>query len=280
MTTLAASNFVALDEAGLSQARLDQAALNQGALAPPSLVRIHALEAWYEFLRVLRTPAFVIPTLSFPLVFYVMFALVLPGQWGGYQKSAYLFATYAAFGVIGPALFGFGVGLAMERQQGWLDLKRVSPMPTGAYFFAKIMMSLAFAFAVVVLLSIAAIGFGEVRLSVGTWVTLVGALLLGTLPFCAFGLWIGTLVKGQAAVAVVNLVYLPMALLSGLWIPLFAFPAILQKTAVLWPAWHLGQMALGIVGQVPDVRYGLHAGALLAMTTLFLSLAAMRLRAE
>jgi ABC-2 type transport system permease protein len=39
-------------------------------------------------------------------------------------------------------------------------------------------------------------------------------------------------------------------------------------------------MALGVVGQVPDVRYGLHAGVLLATTVLFLSLAALRLRKE
>ncbi len=58
------------------------------------------------------------PTLAFPLVFYVMFALVLPGQWGGYQKATYLLATYGVFGVIGPSLFGFGVGLAIERAAG------------------------------------------------------------------------------------------------------------------------------------------------------------------
>jgi ABC-2 type transport system permease protein len=248
------------------------------ATARPSIAGIYALEAWYEFIRTLRTPAFALPTLAFPLVFYVMFAIVMPGQWGSLHKTTYLFATYSAFGVIGPALFGFGVGLAMERQQGWLELKRVSPMPTGAYFFAKIAMSLAFAFAVILVLTIAAVGFGNVRLGIGTWGLLVLALLLGTLPFCAFGLWIGTLVKGQAAVAIVNLVYLPMALLSGLWIPLFAFPALLQKTAVLWPAWHLGQIALGIVGQAADVRYGMHVAVLLATTILFLSLAALRLR--
>jgi ABC-2 type transport system permease protein len=246
----------------------------------PSLLRIHALEAWYEFLRVLRTPAFALPTLCFPLVFYVMFAIVMPGQWSSLHKTTYLFATYATFGVIGPALFGFGVGLALERQQGWLELKRVSPMPTSAYFCAKIAMSLAFAFAVVLLLSAAAFGFGGVRIGLGTWVLLTAALLLGTLPFCALGLWIGTLVKGQAAVAVVNLIYLPMALLSGLWIPLMVFPAALQKSAVLWPAWHLGQIALGIVGQATEVRYGLHVGALLAMSALFLSLAALRLRSR
>lgn len=252
--------------------------LSPAAFAAPSRLRIYALESWYEFLRVLRTPAFAIPSLCFPLMFYVLFALVLPGNWGGYQKATYLFATYAAFGVMGPALFGFGVGLALERQQGWLELKRVSPMPVAAYFAAKIAMSLAFAAAIIVLLTIAAVGFGGVRMPVTTWLALGGALLLGTLPFCAFGLWIGTLVKGQAAVAVVNLVYLPMSLLSGLWMPLAIFPAALQKIAPLWPAWHLGQVTLGIVGQLPDVRFGLHAAALLTTTTLFLALASLRLK--
>ena len=98
--------------------------MNTLAHAAPSLWRIQALEAWFEVLRVLRTPAFAIPSLAFPVVFYVLFAILLPGQWGGYQKSAYLLATYGAFGVIGPALFGFGVGLAIERENGWLELKR------------------------------------------------------------------------------------------------------------------------------------------------------------
>jgi len=80
--------------------------MNTLAHAAPSLWRIQALEAWFEFLRVLRTPAFAIPSLAFPVVFYVLFAILLPGQWGDYQKSAYLLATYGAFGVIGPALFG------------------------------------------------------------------------------------------------------------------------------------------------------------------------------
>jgi ABC-2 type transport system permease protein len=237
---------------------LDTTAL---AIGRPSLLRIYLSEAAAELLRVIRTPSFAVPSLAFPLVFYVMFGLVLPGRWGDLDKATYLLATYGAFGVIGPSLFGFGVGMAMERQQGWLDLKRVSPMPTGAYFFAKIAMSMAFAFATICL-------------------RLVATLLLGTLPFCALGLWIGSVVKGQSAVAVVNLIYLPMSVLSGLWIPLMVFPSILQKLAVVWPAWHLGQMALGAIGQLHEVRYLAHAAVLLAMTTLFLSLAAMRLRSN
>ncbi len=247
--------------------------------APPwMLTRIYLREAGYEFLRQLRTPAFALPTLIFPLVFYVLFALVLPGRWGSLDRSAYLLATYGVFGIMGPALFGFGVGLALERQNGWLDLKQVSPMPTGAYFFAKIVMSLCFGLAVVLLLSAAAFGFGTIDIGIGRWLLLVAVLLLGTLPFCALGLWIGTLVKGQGAVAIVNLVYLPMSILSGLWVPLMVFPALLQKLAVIWPAWHLAQLALGVVGQIDGVRYPLHVAVLLLTTLLFLSLAALRLR--
>jgi ABC-2 type transport system permease protein len=247
-------------------------------LPAPSLLRIQALESWYELLAMLRQPAFAVPTLMFPVVFYLLFAVVLPGKWGGLERAAYLLATYGAFGVIGPALFGFGVGLAIEREKGWLELKRVSPMPTFVYFLAKISMSLVVGFTVLCLLTLAAVLAGGVRMAPGTWCLLVATLLLGTLPFCAMGLWMGTLVRGQAAVAVVNLVYLPMSVLSGLWIPIFAFPALLQKLAMLWPAWHLGRMALGVVGQAQDVRYGLHVAVLLATTAVFLGLAALRLR--
>ncbi len=250
------------------------------SIGRPSLLRIYLLEARTELLRMLRTPSFAAPTLAFPLVFYTMFAIVLPGSWGSLDRATYLLATYGVFGVIGPSLFGFGVGMAIERQQGWLELKRVSPMPTGAYFFAKIAMSMVFALVIILLLSTVAVAFGGVRISLLTWLQLVFTLLLGTLPFCALGLWIGTLVKGQSAVAVVNLIYLPMSVLSGLWIPLMIFPPLLQKLAVVWPAWHLAQMALGVIGQVQDVRYIAHAAVLLVMTVLFLSLAALRLRSN
>lgn len=247
-------------------------------LGRPSTPAIYLREAWYEFLRTLRTPAFAGPTLAFPVAFYLVFAVLIPGQWGSYHKASYLLATYGAFGVIGPALFGFGAGLALERQQGSLELKRVSPMPVGAYFFAKIAMGMLFAAIVVALLGLCATIGGDVDLAPATWARLVAVLLLGTLPFCALGLLIGALVKGQAAIAVVNLVYLPMALLSGLWFPLMVFPPLMQKLAVLWPAYHLGQLALGTVGQLKDVDVASHAGTLALMTVLFLALAALRLR--
>jgi ABC-2 type transport system permease protein len=243
----------------------------------PSLLGIYLREAGSELLRTWRTPAFVLPTLLFPLVFYALFALLLPGRWGSYDKAIYLLATYGVFGIMGPALFGFGVGLAQERENGLLALRSVLPMPPGAYFAAKIAMSLLFGAAVVLLLTGAAFVAGKADFAFSSWLTLFGVLVLGALPFCALGLWVGTLVNGQAAVAVVNLVYLPMAVLSGLWMPLIVFPAVMQKLAVIWPSWHLAQIALGVIGQIEGVNYLLHAGVLALVTLLFLSLAALRL---
>ena len=103
--------------------------------------------------------------------------------------------------------------------------------------------------------------------------------MIGTLPFSALGLLIGTLVKGQGAVAVVNLIYMPMAVLSGLWMPLFAFPAWVQQLAPIWPTWHLSRLALGVIGQVPVAQPWLHIGVLLAFTAVFTVLAARRWQA-
>lgn len=42
-----------------------------------SLGRIYALEARYELLKLIRLPAYVVPTLAFPLVFYLLFGVAL-----------------------------------------------------------------------------------------------------------------------------------------------------------------------------------------------------------
>lgn len=246
----------------------------------PSLWRSYLAEVRFEALKTWRTPAFVLPTLLFPLVFYVLFALLLPGRWGDLDKPLYLLATYGVFGVMGPALFGFGVGVALERQNGWLALKQVSPMPPGAYLFAKLCMSLGFGLLVVLLLSAAAALGGAFNVDPWRWLLLLGVLAVGSLPFCALGLWIGSWARGDGAAAIVNLLFLPMAVLSGLWIPLQVFPTWLQEAAVIWPAWHLAQIALAVVGQAKDVAIGWHAAVLALTTTGFLALAARRLRQE
>ena len=102
--------------------------------------------------------------------------------------------------------------------------------------------------------------------------------ILGVMPFCAMGLLIGTMASGNGAPAVVNLIYMPMALLSGLWLPLSMLPSVVQQMAPLWPAWHLGQLALKVVGQDAGKPVWMHVAVLLGFTAICLFLAQRRLQ--
>lgn len=207
---------------------------------------VYLREAAFQFWNVLRTPGFALPTLLFPTIFYLFFGLLF-GHGKGGNVATYMLATYGTFGIMAPSLFGFGVGIAMEREHGILALKRVSPMPPMAYLFAKAMMAMLFAFVILALLSALGVLFGHVRLAGGQWVMLYLVLILGTLPFCALGLAIGLRAGGQSSPAIINLIYLPMSILSGLWVPLHLFPHWLQAFAQALPAYHLSRLALGIV---------------------------------
>lgn len=241
------------------------------------LLPIYLREARLEFLRLLRTPSFALPTLIFPGMFYLLFGVLLAGRSGDGNVARYMLATYGVFSVMAPALFGIGVSLALDRERGFLALKRVLPMPAGAYLFAKLAMAMLFGMVVALMVMLLAATLGGVHLQPSQWLMLLLIDSIGTLPFCAIGLWLGSLVSGQAAPAVANLVYLPMALLSGLWMPLKILPAIFGQLAPLWPSWHLAQLALAVVGQGDGGATLVHVGVLLATTMLFYGLAWRRL---
>ena len=247
------------------------------ASVPRTAWRAYWLEAKYEFLRLLRTPMFAVPTLLFPTLFYLLFGVLLAGSRGGVAAAQYLLATYGVFGVMGAALFGFGVTLAIERQNGYLVLKRALPMPPGAYLLAKMAMAMLFAAIISMMLAVLAVTLAGVALTPGQWAMLLAVDVFGALPFCAIGLYIGSLVSGNGAPAVVNLVYMPMAFLSGLWMPLHVLPPVFAKIALVWPAWHLGQLALKVVGRDAGASTAMHLAGLAAVTAVFFVLARRRL---
>ncbi|MFC4822446.1 ABC transporter permease [Dokdonella ginsengisoli] len=241
--------------------------------------RYYLLEARHEFLRLLRTPMFCIPTLAFPAMFYLLLGVLLnrgSGS-GAFTPAVYFLAGYGVFGVMAPGLFGFGVSVAFDRDQGWLTLRRALPLPPGAYLIAKLVMAMLFAALVFALLAAIAVSVAGVRLPASAWALLFVVEVLGVLPFCAIGLFIGSLLSGQAAPAVINLIYLPMSFLSGLWVPLMILPAVLREAAPLWPAYHLGQLAYAAVGQPSVGPVATHVAVLAAFTLVFLALARRRL---
>jgi ABC-2 type transport system permease protein len=236
---------------------------------------IYLKEAKYEFLKNLRLRMYTASVLSFPIMFYVLFGLVLNshGNIGGTSVPKYMIGTYGPFGVMGASLFGTAAGLASDRGLGWLQVKRASPMPPFAYFVAKIVVSMIFSTVIVIALFALGFTFGGVRLPLADFAKVLGTLAIGSLPFSAMGLAVGYFTGPNSAPATINLIYLPMSFCSGLWFPFPMLPTVVRQIGHLLPPYHLSQLALSIVGAGQHESNATHWEVLAAFTMICLGIA-------
>jgi ABC-2 type transport system permease protein len=246
-----------------------------GAMSRLQILRAYLTEAKYESIRMLRMPSFGIPLLALPVMLFLLFGVLIFGKdvQGDPDAAKWLFTAFAVMGVMGPGMFGFGVSLAIEREQGLLKLKRALPMPPAAYLVAKMFMALAFG-AIIMATMIAALPVGHVPLSARQVFGVTAINILGALPFCAIGLFIGTLATGRSAPAFVNLLYQAMMHLSGLFYPL---PKVLRAIRPIWPTYHLQQLVLW-AAKSPSVGTPIgHAAVLAGLTAVLVAFSVRRL---
>ena len=206
--------------------------------------RIFVKEIRYEFVKMLRTRAFSLSVLGFPIMFYLLFGTSKRHT----DFARYLMASYGCMGVVSACLFGIGMGISMERAQGWLELKQASPMPRLAYLAAKIVSSTAFALIIEILLIGLALTLGGARVTASEAARLIAIDMLGSVPFAAMGLLVSVLVPANSAPGIINLIYLPMSFASGFWMPISMLPHWLQRMAPVLPTYHLAQLALSVIG--------------------------------
>jgi ABC-2 type transport system permease protein len=237
----------------------------------------YVAEATFETKRHLKTPAFALPFLIIPVAMY-LFITSLGGDPAQAPKPEMqmpirMFTGFSIMGVMGPALFAFGMALAVDRDFGLLRLKRALPMPPMAYMLAKMVMSALFSVAVTLSMTAAAVLIKGLNLSATQFLAVAAIGVVGTLPFAAIGLFIGARVSGRTAPAWVNLAYIPMTYLSGLFFPV---PEALRVLTLASPAFHLNQLALQAAGVAAIMPATMHVAALLGVTVLFSGLAAWR----
>jgi len=250
--------------------------------APMSTGRLlHAYwtEAKYECIRMLRSPAFAGPFLGLPVLLYLLFGVVLYGDVSRKDPNValFMFLGFTVFGVLGPGMFGFGISVATEREKGLFALKRALPMPPGASLLAKLAMSMLFV-AIIVATMMAAEPLGHLKLAGGKLAALAVVCVLGSAPFAAMGLFVGTWASAKAAPALVNLLYLPMIYLSGFLIPM---PKSMEWIERWSPAFHLHQLALDAIGVKVSPNAGwnpwVHVAVLAYITVVLTWLAVRRL---
>lgn len=252
------------------------------------LRRTYLMETKYECLRALRAPAFALPFLLLPITLYVLFGILLAGSMSHGDKTIakVMFVNWSVFGIMGPGMFGFGMFVASERGQGLLTLKRALPAPQAAYLLSKMVMALLFSGIVMATVIAAAAAIARPGISFVQYSGILLLDMLGSLPFCAIGLFIGTLASAKSAPGFANLAYLPFMHLGGLFYPL---PRSVQPLEFFSPAYYLDKLGLRLLGapSLDQLSIGTgpssHGGPLLqiavlgAITLVFTALAVRRL---
>ena len=238
-------------------------------------LRIFVNETRFEFLRLLRTRAFSLSVIGFPVVFYIFFGLIMNRGESihGVLVAKYMLAGYAVFGMVGAALFGIGVGMAAELSAGWLELKRASPMPPLAYLLAKCITAMAFGVVIVSLLTVLGVTLGHVAITLPQYGRMIALAIVGVVPFAAMGMVLALLVPANSAPGIANMLYLPMSFCGGLWIPIMFLPKLLQHFAVVLPTYHVAQLMLGAFGFTATGSNSSHWLGLLGFTLLMLGIA-------
>jgi len=182
----------------------------------------------------------------FPLLLYALLGSVYGDDIDGVPAVDVLLAGLFGYGAANTAFGGLAIVLVVRREAGVLKRIRATPLPPGAYLAAVLLSTLVnFALQAVGLLVLGGLVFDASMPA--NWLGFAGAVVLGVASFAGMGLAAASLIRSAEGVsAVVNVVILPMAFLSGSFGPTQDFPAFLQAIADVLPLTYFLDVVNGV----------------------------------
>ena len=175
----------------------------------------------------------------FPVLLFVLLGAVYSGTYEGRPVTDYLVTGLLTYGAANTAFAGLAISLVIRRETGILKRLRSTPLGPPTYFAASLAsILLVFALQSLLLVAVGRTAYGAAFPE--RPLELVAGLGVGALAFAAMGVGIAGLIRSsEGASAVVNVVLLPMAFLSGAFGPTRDLPDFLQAIANVLPLRHL-----------------------------------------
>lgn len=237
-----------------------------------ALLRAHAR---LQFLDLVRYPGYVVPTVLFPSLFYVLFVLPYARSEAAIANETTL--AFVAFAVVGVTLYQFGIGIAQERGRPWERYNRTLPVSAAVRFSARILAAALFGLLTAALVGVVARAFTPVDLTVLQWLRAAVYALLGGIPFVLMGITLGYWTSARAAVPVATALNLLLAYGGGLWMPPQELP---HAVAAISPFLPTRQFADVLWSVATGAGIGDAIAGLTAYTALFAVLAALGYRRD
>ena len=177
-------------------------------------------------------------TFALPVVFFLIFGSIYGDSIitkEHLRAAPFLQAGMIGYGVAATCFAGLGISFVVRRESGVLKRIRATPLPPATYLLGV----LGSTFVVFLVEAGLILATGRLLFKIPFphhLLSLFGALAIGAACFAAMGLGLTSAVRSaEGASAVVNVVYLPMAIISGTFFTPHQFPSFLQAIADVLP---------------------------------------------
>lgn len=153
----------------------------------------------------------------------------------GSRYIDFLLPGLIGMNLMGTGMWGVGYGIVEYRTKGILKRLAATPMRRSHFLLAQILGRLAFVIAEVAVL----LGFGRLAFGVpmrGSYALFVAIAVLGGMAFAGIGLSTAARTKTvEGAAGLIQLVQLPMWILSGIFFSTSRFPEAMQPVVKVLP---------------------------------------------
>ncbi|WP_200942689.1 ABC transporter permease [Curtobacterium sp. Leaf154] len=205
---------------------------------------------YLETKRQLRNVRAMVFTFAVPVIMLLVFGSAFGSQTDPTTRLQYLVVTtlqMAAYGAMMAAL-SQAFAIVNERSIGWNRQLRVTPLSGWGFMVSKVIAAMAFAaVSIVITVVVATVGM-HASLDPLRWFAAGFGIWCGVIPFALIAILIGQFAKPSFAQPLFMVVFMGMAILGGLWVPLSVMPEWMGTVAHLLPSYWLnriGQMGAG-----------------------------------
>jgi len=218
---------------------LDEHRARPGSSAS-STVRLGLRRGLLELKSFFRSKEAVVFTFAFPIMLLLLFGSIFGGTIDGTDVSykQVLVAGVMASGIMSVTFSSLATSIAIERHDGTLKRLAGTPMPKGAYFIGKVVLTFVCALAETALMLAISVPLFGLRLpaDAAKWGIFAGVFLLGVVSCSLIGIAYGTLPRtAKSAPAIVNPPFVVLQFISGVWVLESQLPEGLRMVAALFP---------------------------------------------
>lgn len=186
-----------------------------------------------------RNPAAAFFTFFFPLLFMVIFNVLLGGgreMGGGLRVADFYTPGIIVFGLVTATYTNIAMMITTARDLGILKRMRGTPLPAAAYLGGRILHAILVAFILVVIVALFGSALYGVHFPWDKLPALVITLAVGAGAFCALGLAVsGVIPNADSAPAIVQATVLPLNFISNVFIDMRSAPDWLNTVSRIFP---------------------------------------------